>query len=138
MIIDRGVDWILAQKKRRILFLGISFKPGTDDVRESPYVELAERLIGKGCQIRIFDPNVQLARLIGGNKEYLMQAITHIEELITPEISTAIDWAEAIVVTAPDPVYAAALSSVGPSKVVLDFARLKDTATSGTVQGFLW
>ncbi len=64
MLIERGVDWFLGQSKKRIAFLGISFKSGTDDVRESPFVEMVEHLIGKGCAIRIFDPNVQLVRLV--------------------------------------------------------------------------
>ena len=75
MLIERGVDWILGQSKKRIAFLGISFKSGTDDVRESPFVEMVERLVGKGRAIRIFDPNVQLDRLLGTNKEYLVREL---------------------------------------------------------------
>ena len=80
MLVDRGVDWILGQSTKRIAFLGISFKSGTDDVRESPFVEMVERLLGKGRAIRIFDPNVQLARIIGANSEYLLQHLPHIAE----------------------------------------------------------
>ena len=68
MLLERGLNWILSQSKRRIAFLGISFKSGTDDVRESPFVELAERILGKGCELRIFDPNVQLATCLVGTK----------------------------------------------------------------------
>src|SRR6185437_1211955 len=105
MLIDRGVDWILEQSKKRVTFLGISFKSGTDDMRESPFVELVERLIGKGCQVQIFDPNVELSRLVGANKDYLMNVIPHIAQLMVPELSEAIKWAETIVVTTSDPIY---------------------------------
>ncbi len=111
MVIDRGLDWILSQGKKRIAFLGISFKSGTDDVRESPFVDLIERLVGKGCDVRIFDPNVQLAHLVGANREFLVDALPHIANLMVPKIEDAAEWAEVIVVTATDPVYTAAVLS---------------------------
>ncbi|MGA9304759.1 MAG: UDP binding domain-containing protein [Candidatus Sulfotelmatobacter sp.] len=139
MLIDRGVDWILAQSKKRIAILGISFKSGTDDVRERPFVEMVERLLGKGRAIRIFDPNVQLARLIGANKEYLVQVLPHIAELIVTEVTDAIDWAETIVVTTTDPVYARAIAAARPDQIVLDLACLSDASDRNAgVLGFLW
>ena len=139
MLIERGVNWILGQSKKRIAFLGISFKSGTDDLRESPFVELVERLIGKGCEVRIFDPNVDLARLVGANKDYLMSVLPHIAELIVPNISDATGWAETIVVTTPDPVYQAGLAKIRPDQIVLDFAHLKLSSDMAVKpQGFLW
>lgn len=139
MLIERGVDWILGQSKKRIAFLGISFKSGTDDMRESPFVELVERLIGKGCEVRIFDPNVELARLVGANKDYLMNVLPHIAELIVPNISDATKWAETIVVTTVDPVYQAGLANIRPEQIVLDFANLKLSSDMAVKpQGFLW
>ena len=111
-----------AHSKKRVAFLGISFKPGTDDVRESPFVSLVEGLSGKGRAVRIFDANVNLASLFGANRDYLMRVLPHIAELLVPEITDAIDWAHTIVVTSPDPVYAAAIGKLGQDKVVLDFA----------------
>jgi GDP-mannose 6-dehydrogenase len=139
MIVERGASWLLAQSKRRIAFLGISFKSGTDDVRESPFVDLIERVLGKGCQVRIFDPNVQLARLVGANKDYLTRVLPHITELMVSDIEEAIDWAEVIVVTTPNPAFAAGLRAVRPEQTVLDFARL-DLADNSRAkpQGFLW
>ena len=131
MLVERGVEWILAQAKKRVAFLGISFKSGTDDVRESPFVELVERLLGKGCEIRIFDPNVHLARMVGANKDYLMRVLPHIVELIVPKISDAIGWAEAIVVTLEDPVYVAGLAKLRPEQIVLDFAHLAMSSDAG-------
>jgi GDP-mannose 6-dehydrogenase len=139
MLVDRGVDWILGQSTKRIAFLGISFKSGTDDVRESPFVEMVERLLGKGRAIRIFDPNVQLARLIGANNEYLLQRLPHIAELMVAEVTDAVDWAETIVVTTTDPTYARAIAAARSDQIVLDFADL-DGTNSGDANalGFLW
>jgi GDP-mannose 6-dehydrogenase len=138
MIIERGVNWILAQSTKRVAFLGISFKSGTDDVRESPFIELAERIIGKGCEVRIFDPNVQLARVIGASKDYLMQMLPHIAELLVSDASGAIAWAETIVVTSPDPAYLQALGAARPDQIVLDFARLTCPSGGRLGEGFLW
>jgi GDP-mannose 6-dehydrogenase len=122
MLTQRGLDWILAHSKKRVAFLGISFKPGTDDVRESPFVDLVEGLSGKGRAVRIFDPNVNLAHLSGANRDYLIRVLPHIAELLVSEISVATDWADTIVVTSPDPLYAAEIAKLGPHKVVLDLA----------------
>jgi GDP-mannose 6-dehydrogenase len=139
MLIERGVDWILSQSKKRICFLGISFKSGTDDMRESPFVELVERLIGKGCEVRIFDSNVELARLVGANKDYLMQVLPHIEDLIVSNISDAIGWAETVVMTMADPIYQTGLAKVRPEQIVLDFANLEwSNAIAVEPKGFLW
>jgi GDP-mannose 6-dehydrogenase len=122
MLTNRGLDWILARSKKRVAFLGISFKSGTDDVRESPYVSLVEGLSGKGRTVRIFDPNVNLAHLFGANRDYLMRTLPHIADLLVPTIREATDWADTVVVTSPDPVYAAEVARLGEDKVVLDFA----------------
>jgi GDP-mannose 6-dehydrogenase len=139
MLIEQGVDWILGQSKKRIAFLGISFKSGTDDVRESPFVEMVKRLIGKGRAIRIFDPNVQLARIIGANKEHLMRVLPHIAELMVAEVADAVGWAETIVVTTTDPAYVKAIAAARSDQIVLDFAHLNGTVSGDTtVLGFLW
>jgi GDP-mannose 6-dehydrogenase len=139
MLVDLGVDWILGQSKKRIAFLGISFKSGTDDVRESPFVEMVERLLGKGRAIRIFDPNVQLARLIGANSEYLLQRLPHIAELMVAEVTDAVDWAETIVVTTTDPTYASAITAARSDQIVLDFAYLNGSNSGdASALGFLW
>jgi GDP-mannose 6-dehydrogenase len=140
MVIDRGLEWILSQKKKRIAFLGISFKSGTDDVRESPFVNLIERLIGKGCEVRIFDPNVRLAHLMGANREFLMDSLPHIANLMVPKIEDAVQWAEVIVVTNIDPIYVTAvLSDLENDQIVLDFARIPATGDKKpTLEGFLW
>ena len=133
MLTQRGLDWILAHSKKRVAFLGISFKPGTDDVRESPFVDLVEGLSGKGRTVRIFDPNVNLTHLSGANRDYLMRVLPHIAKLLVSEISVATDWADTIVVTSPDPIYAAEIAKLGSHKVVLDLAKFHQPrpSTSG-------
>jgi len=138
MLVDRGVDWILRNSGKRIAFLGISFKSGTDDVRESSFVELVERLVGKGREVRIFDPNVKIAQLIGANRSYLMQVIPHIANLMVTDIVDAVRWAETIVTTVTDPVYEAGMAEIRPDQTLLDFARFSSAGSDPRREGFLW
>ena len=144
LMIERGADWILdqsilGQSKKRVAILGISFKPGTDDVRESPFVELAARLIQQGCDIRIFDPNVRLASLIGANKEYLMRALPSVADLMVTSAADAISWGDVVVVTVVDPSYAAAIALARPDQTILDLAGLPSGYRhDAAVKGFLW
>jgi GDP-mannose 6-dehydrogenase len=85
-VIERAYEKVRATGKRRIGLVGLSFKSNTDDLRESPFVELAERLLGKGYELRIYDPNVIAARLTGGNKEYIDGVIPHLSRLLVPSL----------------------------------------------------
>lgn len=89
---------ILATGKRRIGFIGLSFKSGTDDLRESPLVTLAEQLIGKGMQLSIYDPEVHLAQLLGANRRYIEQHMPHIGQLLKPQIEEVIAGSDVLVV----------------------------------------
>ena len=95
--IERVVERVLAEKRREIGMLGLSFKAGTDDLRESPLVTLAERLLGKGMRISIYDPEVSLSRLIGANKSYIEEAIPHLGELLRPTPIEVIQGADIII-----------------------------------------
>ncbi len=81
-VIARAFHTIRATRARRIGLIGLSFKPNTDDLRESPFVELAERLIGKGYELRIYDPNVTVTKLMGTNREYIDRVIPHLSRLL--------------------------------------------------------
>jgi GDP-mannose 6-dehydrogenase len=81
-VVERAVRQVLAKGRRPVGLIGLSFKSNTDDLRESPFVEIAERLLGKGYELRIYDPNVSLARLTGSNKEYIESVIPHIARLL--------------------------------------------------------
>ena len=78
----RGIEMIIGRGKQPVSILGMSFKAGTDDIRESPILELIERLLGKGFDVRIFDRNVNLSKLVGANREYLLRMIPHVSSLL--------------------------------------------------------
>jgi GDP-mannose 6-dehydrogenase len=95
---DYLANKLLASGKRKVGLLGLSFKSGTDDLRESPLVDLVEHLLGKGLEVRIFDPEVHIASLFGANKRYIEKAIPHISRLMEAELEDVISWAEIVAV----------------------------------------
>jgi GDP-mannose 6-dehydrogenase len=96
--VERAFDMVAANGRRRVALLGLSFKPGTDDLRESPFVSLAEKLIGKGYELAIYDPNVVSARLIGANKDFIDREIPHLDRLLGADIATTLKDAEMVVI----------------------------------------
>jgi len=109
--------------KKKIAILGLSFKPGTDDLRESPIVALIEILIGKGHEVAIYDPDVALARLHGSNRSYIDRTIPHIAGLMKEAIATAIDDSEVVVVAKRSPEFEESLGRLANGKVVVDLVR---------------
>ena len=95
--IDRAAEAVLTLGKRRIGILGLSFKPGTDDLRESPMVHLVKKLIAEGCQIQIWDKNVALGQLIGSNRQFIDEYIPHIGTLLRDDIGEVLSHAEVVV-----------------------------------------
>ena len=95
--IDRAYDLVASNGRCRIALFGLAFKGGTDDLRESPLVTLSERLLGKGYELRIFDPDVNTARLMGANREYIEREIPHIDRLMQPDIPTTLEGAGTII-----------------------------------------
>jgi GDP-mannose 6-dehydrogenase len=137
--LERTVARILGTGEKRIGVLGLSFKPGTDDLRESPIVSLIETLIGKGCQVKVYDPDVLLARIFGANKRYIDQEIPHISALMTPAIDAVIRESEVIVVAKPATEFARALGPHLGHKLVLDLVRLPlDGARPDNYEGIAW
>src|SRR5262249_6443260 len=122
--IQHALDQILETGAKRIGLLGFSFKAGTDDLRESPIVILAEALLGKGCALRIYDRNVSLARLVGANKEYIEQQIPHLSSLLCPTIDDVIDRSDVVVVGNRSPEFAEALTRCREDQIVIDLVRL--------------
>ncbi len=96
--VDHAIDRVMAANTRRVGLIGLSFKAGTDDLRESPLVSIAERLIGKGFQLRIFDPEVNLSRIIGANKRFIEESIPHIGNLMVSSCEDAVAEADVVVV----------------------------------------
>ena len=123
--IDHAVEKILKLGRPRVGMLGLSFKTGTDDLRESPLVLVAKRLLGEGCELRIFDPEVQLSRLLGANRSYIDANIPHLGELLCPDIESMMDPSEVILVGLQQSALNDALQArVRPEQFVLDLVNL--------------
>ncbi|UCE03559.1 MAG: UDP-glucose/GDP-mannose dehydrogenase family protein [Candidatus Latescibacterota bacterium] len=137
--IRRVVDQLLRWKARKLGFLGLSFKGGTDDLRESPIVEVVETMIGKGYDVRIYDANVSLARLFGANKEYIEKEIPHIERLMCKTMDEVLEHADVIVIGNRSSEFAAALGRLRPEQRALDLVRLLDEPPeSERYEGICW
>jgi GDP-mannose 6-dehydrogenase len=123
--IEHAVERILKRGRPRVGMLGLSFKTGTDDLRESPLVMVAKRLIGEGCELRIFDPEVQLSRLLGANRSYIESHIPHLGSLLCDSINEMIDPSEVILVGLQQTALDAALQlRVRPEHYLLDLVNL--------------
>ena len=135
-----ALDKIVASGKRRIGFLGLSFKTGTDDLRESPLVTLAEQLIGKGMELRIYDPDVHLSQLLGANRRYIETRLPHLGKLLHAEMADVIEPSDVLVVgLSGADVQAGLVRHCRPGQTVLDLVRLTDRgAIRAEVQGLCW
>jgi GDP-mannose 6-dehydrogenase len=122
--IQHAIDQVMETGKKRIGLLGISFKAGTDDLRESPMMILAEALLGKGLTLRIFDRNVSLAKLVGANKAYLEHQIPHLSSLLCTDIDEVIGGSEVIVVGNRSPEFVDAVEGCRSDQIVIDLVRL--------------
>ena len=121
--IQQGVGRVLATRRRRVGVLGLAFKTATDDLRESPMVRLVEALIGKGCDVRILDRSVSIARLSGANRHYIEEEIPHIASLMCEGVERLIAHAEVLVVGNDDGDSRQALTAARPEQVVVDLTR---------------
>lgn len=128
--IDRAIQRIVQSHKKKVGILGLSFKPGTDDLRESPLVTLIEALIGKGFDIKIYDANVAIARLFGANKEFIDKEIPHISALMTARLDEVVNHAEVLVIGHRAPEFAEVLKRPEVvDKIIYDLARIHDDLT---------
>ena len=136
----RGFDMIAQLGKRPVSILGMSFKAGTDDLRESPILELVERLIGKGYDVRIFDRNVNLSKLVGANRDYLLRMIPHVSSLLVESLDEALSHGEIVVVGNADPEFRAVGSRIRPDQFVVDLVRIQDhrSLKGGQYNGISW
>ena len=137
--IERGVQAVIDRGSRKVGILGISFKAGTDDLRESPVVELAERLIGKGYDLRMYDGNVRLASLHGANRNYILNHIPHISRLLVPAIDEVLEHAGTIVIGNADPEFRDVPRRLNDSQTIIDFVRVTDSrSVAGVYEGICW
>lgn len=138
--IEHAINTVLASGKRSIGMIGLSFKSGTDDLRESPFVIMAERFIGKGLQLGIYDPQVNIARLIGANRRFIEETIPHIASLMTNDLGTLIRDADVLVVAMKSPEVLAALEAhTRPEQWLVDLTMLPNrTAVAAQYRGVCW
>jgi GDP-mannose 6-dehydrogenase len=138
--LDLALRKLLALGKRKIGFVGLSFKTGTDDLRESPLVTLAEQLIGKGMQLTIYDPEVHLASLLGANRSFIERHLPHIGEMMRVDLEGVIAESEVLVVGLSTPEVAATLARLcRPEQVLLDLVNLpRGEAIAARVDGLCW
>lgn len=136
--IRRGLDLIMQKPVRRIGLLGLSFKSGTDDLRESPFVELGERLLGKGYDLRIYDKNVEHARMHGANREYINTKIPHLSNLLVGSLQEITDHAETLVISYPDPEFRSFLASIPQEKNIVDLTGIAPGVKHPGYQGICW
>ena len=137
--VDRGYEMITSTGKRRIGVLGFSFKAGTDDLRESPVVDVIERLIGKGYDLRLYDKNVNLAALTGANRDYILNHIPHISRLMVDTVDAVMEHAEVVVVGNGAAEFKAALNQLRPGQKVVDLVRIDGRRSDeGRYDGICW
>jgi len=137
--IERGVQAVVDKGCKRVGILGFSFKAGTDDLRESPMVELTERLIGKGYELRVYDRNVSLACLHGANRDYILNKIPHISRLMVPTIDDVLAHAQTIVIGNAAPEFADVPKRIGDGQTIIDFVRICESRTiAGIYEGLCW
>jgi len=138
--VQRVIDWLIGTKLRKIGILGLSFKAGTDDLRESPNVALIEALIGKGCDVKIYDADVLPAKIFGANKEFIERELPHIANLLSPNVEDVLQHAEVIVICKKEAAPPAALRSHASHKVILDLVRcpLPLDTTTDAYNGICW
>ncbi|MEO9946949.1 UDP-glucose/GDP-mannose dehydrogenase family protein [Paraglaciecola sp.] len=137
--IAHGYDLVTKQGNRKISILGFSFKAGTDDLRESPIVELIEKLIGKGYDLKLYDNSVNIAKLTGANKDYILNAIPHISNLMVDSMEEAVTHGETIVIGNKSAEFKDILDKITEKQVVVDLVRIVDSKSEeGKYDGICW
>ena len=136
--IDKSIKMITEKGKRKVGVLGFAFKAGTDDLRESPIVNVIEYLIGKGYDLRLFDRNVNLAALTGANRDYILNHIPHISKLMVQSLDEVLEFAETLVIGNGAEEFRAVPTLLKPDQVVVDLVRISQAQSGGQYDGICW
>jgi GDP-mannose 6-dehydrogenase len=140
MHVDRAVDAVLHTHRKKISVLGLSFKSGTDDLRESPQVQLIKRLLGEGCQIRVWDRDVSLGKLAGSNRQYIEEVIPHIGSLLCSDLEDVVSNGEVIIIGTKLENNQLA-NYLRPTQIIIDLVNVdveKRPVTPAAYQGICW
>ena len=138
--IDRAYNMIARDGRRKVALFGLAFKPGTDDMRDSPLVTLAERLLGKGFDIAIYDSFVKISRLLGKNKEFIDREIPHLDRLLQDSPEQALESAQVVVVGHADPAARRAIVAHAAGRRLIDLSGYAELRTAGAAEyeGICW
>ena len=136
--VSRGLQMIIGKGKRKVGVLGFSFKAGTDDLRESPVIEVIERLLGKGYDLRIYDKNVSIASLVGANRDFILNRIPHVSRLMVDKMDDVMEYAETVVIGNKDPEFRSVPGKLRPGQTVVDFVRIADQRSDNGYDGICW
>lgn len=139
--LERAVESVLRTNKRKVAQLGLSFKAGTDDLRESPQVQLIKRLLGEGCEVRIWDREVSLGRLAGSNRQYIEEVIPHIGSLLSADLAEVLQNAEVVIVGNKSVDKDELVRLLRPDQIVIDLVNLDKSrrpVSKGPYEGICW
>ncbi len=133
-----GFELIRRTGCKNVGVLGLSFKPDTDDLRESPAVELVEMLLGKGYSVVVYDRNVSLSALVGSNRAYIERELPHLAALMRPTLDDVLAHAEVLVITNRDPEFTPVIDRLRPDQRVIDFVRISAQRSGRQYEGICW
>jgi GDP-mannose 6-dehydrogenase len=138
--IDRAYQMIARNGRRKVALFGLAFKAGTDDMRDSPFVTLAERLLGKGFELAIYDDFVKISRLLGKNKEFIDREIPHLDRLLHDSPERALSDAAVVVVGHADAVARRAIAAAAAGRRIIDLAGYEELRAAGAAEyeGICW
>jgi GDP-mannose 6-dehydrogenase len=138
--VERAVEAVMKTKKKKIAQLGLSFKAGTDDLRESPQVQLVKRLLGEGYEVRVWDQDVSLGRLAGSNRKYIEEVIPHIGSLLSSDFGAVVKHAEVVIIGNKSVDKNELAKYVRADQVVIDLVNLDRTRRLGgnKYEGICW
>ena len=139
--IERTVETVLRTHKKKVALLGLSFKAGTDDLRESPQVQLTKRLLGDGCEIRIWDPHVSLGQLTGANRQFIQDVIPHIGSLLSSSLQEVVENSEVILIATSAVKNEMLRPFLQPAHTVIDLVNLEKSRRiqgPSSYEGICW
>jgi GDP-mannose 6-dehydrogenase len=138
--LETAIAIVMGRQPRRVGLLGLSFKQGTDDLRESPAVMLAEHLIGKGVTLCVYDPDVHLSKLLGANRRFIDQRLPHIGTLLESDIGKVIGGADVVIVGINDQRVVDGLKQfLRDDQLVVDLVNIRNReGMRGTFEGLCW